>query len=73
MISFWNPHKETPHGYPIISSRPSINGGWLIIAKREDHPVHPFVVWRQDERGVCEGGDYCHTLEEAQAARTRRH
>lgn len=51
--------------YPIKKRKPSINGGEIIIAERTGSRLHPYVVWRMDDKGFCEGGDYANTWDEA--------
>jgi hypothetical protein len=55
----------TQHGYPILRRKASANGGEIVIAKLDHNRAHPFVVWRMDDQGICEGGDYCATEDEA--------
>lgn len=63
--------EATTHGFVIVQRKPStVEGCAVVCAFRGPSMIgnHPFVIWRMDADGICEGGDYRETLAEAAAA-----
>jgi hypothetical protein len=60
-------------GFPILQRKPHSDPRSEIVAVfLGADSAQPFVVWRMDSDGHCEGGDYCSSLASLAAAFERR-
>ncbi len=64
--------QTTCHGYPIVDRKPSkVPGSAVILAIRPGN-FQPFVVWRMEADGACEGGQYIEGIARAAEAFAER-